>query len=94
MANTGTATIDFGGWPGSNQATVAVTGQTAILAGSQAEAYMMADTTTYHNAGDHAFASANMGITCGTVVAGTGFTITAFSKDYMQGTYTVHWVWA
>ena len=43
---TGTATIDFGAVPGSNEASVAVTGQTSILATSKADAFIMADDTT------------------------------------------------
>lgn len=34
---TGTATIDFGAFPGSNEASIAVTGQGSILATSKAE---------------------------------------------------------
>ena len=36
----GTATLDFGAHPGSNEASVAVTGQTSILTTSKAEAWI------------------------------------------------------
>lgn len=96
MANgTGTATIDFGAWPGSNETSVAVPGQTSISATSKAEAYFMGDDTTAdHTASDHRYAAALVGLTCGTPTAGTGFTIYARCLDKMQGTFKVRWVWA
>ena len=40
---TGTATIDFGVAPGSNEASIAVTGQTEITALGKCEAWVMGD---------------------------------------------------
>ena len=96
MANgVGTATIDFGAFPGANEAAVAVTGQTGISATSKAEAFIMADDTTAdHTAGDHRYAAALMGLTCGTPTAGTGFTIYARSTEKLQGTFALRWVWS
>ena len=95
MANgQGTAIINFGSSPGSNEATVAVTGQTTISATSKAEAYFMADTTSDHTANDHEYAAALIGLTCDTPVAGTGFNIIARCLDHMQGTFQVRWVWS
>jgi hypothetical protein len=95
MANTGTATLDFGAFPGSSEASVAVTGQASIGVGSKAEAFIMADdTTSDHTASDHRYAAALIGLTCGTPVAATGFTIYARALDNMQGTFAVRWVWA
>jgi hypothetical protein len=91
----GTATIDFGSFPGVNEVSVAVTGQTGISATSKAEAYMMGDdTSTDHTASDHRYAAALIGLTCGTPTAGTGFTIYGTCLDQMQGNFTVRWVWA
>ena len=91
----GTATIDFGAVPGSNEASVAVTGQTGISGTSKAEAYVMADdTTSDHTAADHRYFSALVGLTCGTPSAGTGFTIYARSTEKIQGTFALRWVWA
>ena len=91
----GTAVIDFGSWPGSNEASVAVTGQTSISATSKAEAYIMGgDTTSDHTAVDHRYAALLIGLTCGTPTAATGFTIYATCLDKMQGTFTVRYVWA
>ncbi len=91
----GTATIDFGAFPGSNEASVAVTGQGAISATSKAEAYLMGDDTTAdHTANDHRYGSALIGLTCGTPSAGAGFTIYARCLDRMQGTFKIRYVWA
>lgn len=91
----GTATIDFGAHPGSNEASVAVTGQGAISATSKAEAFIMADDTTGdHTASDHRYLAAFVGLTCGTPTAGTGFTIYARSAEKMRGQFSIRWVWA
>jgi hypothetical protein len=91
----GIATIDFGSIPGSNEASVTVTGQTTIGAGSKAEAYVMADDTTVdHTANDHRYFSILAGLSCGTPTAATGFTIYARSIEKLTGTFKVRWVWA
>lgn len=96
MSNaTGTATLDFGAYPGSSEASIAVTGQTAISATSNAEAFFMADdTSASHSANDHRYAAALIGLSCGTPTAGTGFTIYARAMDKLQGSFTLRWVWA
>lgn len=97
MAGQGTAIIDFGalGGDGSNEAQVVVTGQSSILATSKAEAFMMGDdTTAEHTAEDHRYASALIGLTCGTPTAATGFTIYARSTGKLTGEFQVRWVWA
>lgn len=91
----GTATINFGAAPGNSEASVAVTGQASILSTSKVEAYIMADSTaTGHTAADHRYASAFLGFTCGTLIAGTGFTIHGRCLDKMEGSFLVNWVWA
>jgi hypothetical protein len=95
MAAQGTATIDFGAVPGSNEASVNVTGQGSILTTSKAEAFIMADNTTSdHTANDHRYAAALMGLTCGTPTLATGFTIYARSTEKLTGTFQLNWVWA
>ena len=96
MANSlGSATLDFGAFPGSSEASVDVTGQTGISGTSKAEAFIMGDdTSTDHTASDHRYAAALIGLTCGTPIAGTGFTIYGRVLDKMQGQFTVRWVWA
>lgn len=95
MADTGTATIDFGAFPGSNEASVAVTGQASILLTSKAEAFFMADDTSVdHTANDHKYAGNFINLSCGGLVAGTGFTIYGRSLEKMTGEWSVRWVWA
>jgi hypothetical protein len=93
----GTAIIDFGalGSGGSNEASVIVTGQASILATSKVEAYIMGDdTTAEHTANDHRYAAALIGLTCGTPVDATGFTIYARSTEKLSGEFQVRFVWA
>ena len=91
----GTATIDFGAFPGSNEASVAVTGQGSISATSNAEAYVMGDDTSVtHTASDHRYVGLWLNLTCGTPTAATGFTIYGRSSEKLMGTFAVRWVWA
>jgi hypothetical protein len=92
---TGTATINFGAYPGSNEASVTVTGLTTISATSKAEAWVMADdTSANHTAADHKYFPVFASLTCGTPTAGTGFTIYARSIEKLSGAWTVRYVWA
>ena len=91
----GTATLDFG--TGSNEASVAVTGQATISATSKVDAFVMADDSTgSHTAADHRYFACLVGLTCGTpsLTSGGSFTIYATSFQKLQGTYTVRWAWA
>lgn len=90
---TGDAVIDFG--TGSNEATVAVTGQDGILASAKTDAFIMADDSTAdHTASDHRYLAALAGLTCGTPTEGVGFSIYATSTQKLSGTFQVRWVWA
>lgn len=92
--NKGTATIDFGAFPGSNQATVTVTGQTSIAATSYVDAFIMADdSASGHTASDHRYLPLFAGFTCGTPTASTGFVIYGTSPHKLQGQFTLRWVW-
>lgn len=91
---TGTATLDFTSTP-SETASVVVTGQAGILAGSHVEAFFMAETTADNGADEHEEAAAICPLVCGAVVAGTGFTITAHPIAALGvGTFAVRWVYA
>lgn len=93
MSATGSATIDFGSFPGTNEASVDVTGQAGIIAGSQVEAFIMSEASTSYTAADHTFAPIFISLTCGNIVPATGFTIYATSPELMEGTFSVRWVW-
>jgi hypothetical protein len=90
----GTATLNFGAAPGSNEASVAVTGQTSISATSKVEAWIMGDDSTVdHTAADHKYFPALASLTCGTPTAATGFTIYARSIHKLTGQWAVRFVW-
>jgi hypothetical protein len=90
---TGTATIDFGAFPGSNEAS-ATFADVTVGAGSKIEAFIMAnDTTSDHTAADHRYAGQFFSLTAAPS-AGVGGTIYARSIHKMQGTFAVRWVWA
>lgn len=90
----GIATVNFGSGVGSNETSIAVTGQTFILATSKVDAYVMGDdSTSDHSASDHRYFDLLAGLTCGTPTAGVGFTIYAVSGEKLTGTYQVQWVW-
>lgn len=75
--NTGTTTIDFGAFPGSSHATVAVTGQTGIVAGSIVQAWLRPVATADHSADEHMLET--ISVHAADIVAGTGFTVHAFN---------------
>lgn len=94
MASVGTATINFGAFPGANETSVAVTGQSGILSTSNVEAWFMRDSTTDHTADDHSWVALFVELTCSVPNPGTGFTIYAKCADTMVGSFTVRWVWS
>lgn len=92
MSATGTATINFGSAPGTNQVTTTVTGQTSIQATSYVEIFMMgSDSTADHNATEHQIVP--MTLRANNIVAGTGFDIIASSDFRLTGQFKVRWVW-
>jgi hypothetical protein len=95
--NSGTAEIDFGTFPGTNEASVAVTGQTAILSTSKIKAFVMADDITTgtgaHTASDHRYFAMLVGLTCSTPTAGVGFTIYGRCSEKLTGKFAVRFLW-
>jgi hypothetical protein len=88
----GTATIDFGGAPGSNEAGVAFA-DAAVLAGSKVRAYFMAgDSTADHPAADHRYAPLFIHLTA-LPTAGVGGMIFARSEHKMHGQWVVRYTW-
>lgn len=72
---TGLTTVDFGAFPGASDASVTVTGQTGILAGSQVNAWIVATATADHSADEHWIET--IAVTAGNISPGVGFTIYA-----------------
>jgi len=94
MGATGTADLDFGAFPGKSDTSVAVTGQSGIVAGSLVEAWIRPVATADHLADEHLVE--NIKITAGNIIAGTGFTIYGFNTtphfpggDKIDGNFTV-----
>lgn len=87
------ATIDFGAFPGSNEASVAFA-DTAIAAGSNIRAWFAADATSAdHTALDHRYAPVFIELTA-LPTAGVGGTIYARSEHKMQGQWSVKYSWS
>ncbi len=94
MYGTGTAILDFGSFPGTNEASVSVTGETNITTNSKVESWIMgSDSTSDHTASDHRYMPLFLALTCGNIVNGTGFTIYGRSTEKLTGTFSVRWVW-
>lgn len=73
MGSQGTATLDFGAFPGASDASVAVTGQAGIVAGSLVEAWLLPALTVDHTADEHLVET--LKVMAGNIVAATGFTV-------------------
>lgn len=88
----GTSTINFGSAPGTNQVSVAVTGQTGITADAVPRAWINYDSTASHNTEEHLFLNQFASVVAGDVIAGTGFTIYAVIPYLrINGTLQVRW---
>lgn len=73
VGTTGAAVLDFGGFPGASDASVAVTGQAGIVSGSTVEAWLRLEDTGDHSADEHLLET--LKVTAGNIVAGVGFTV-------------------
>ena len=91
---TGTGTLNFGA-TFSQVATTTITGLASITAGSHVEAWIMGDSTADHSAYAHQYAlGPHITLTCGDVVAATGFTVHAFADIDVRGVVAFHYVWS
>lgn len=79
MGAQGTAIVDFGAFPGKSDASVAVTGQASIVAGSLVEAWLRLEATSDHSADEHLLETIK--VSAGNIVAATGFTIYALNTS-------------
>ena len=94
MATTGTAILDFGAYPGSTHATLAVA-SAAIASGSLPEAFIYPLASADHSADEHMVE--NVEVCARDVVAGVGFTLhgtmSGGNVGYIVGKWTVGWAW-
>lgn len=79
---TGTAIVDFGAFPGVSDASVAVTGQASIVAGSTVNAWIKLEATADHSADEHLIET--ISVKAGNIVPGTGFTIYALNTNQIN----------
>ena len=95
MGAQGQTTINFGAFPGAPDASVVITGQSGIVAGSLVEAWIQPIATTDHSVAEH-YVDPPI-ILAAEIVAGTGFTVRGFATDLgvpmVYGAWTVNWVW-
>jgi hypothetical protein len=90
---TGTATIDFGAFPGANEASVVVS-DASVAALSLIEPFVMAsDTTADHTAEDHKYLPLFAHFTAGDAIANTSFVLYGRSTEKLQGTFKVRWAY-
>lgn len=75
----GTATLDFGAFPGASDASVAVTGQTGIASGSVVSAWIQPSDTADHSADEHMLESIK--VFAGSISDGVGFTVYGFNTS-------------
>lgn len=79
MGAQGTATINFGAMPGTDRATLTITGQAGIVAGSAVEAWPLPKGTADHSADEQIVEPIQCDVI--DIVAGTGFTIVATPRS-------------
>jgi len=80
--NFGTAVIDFGTFPGKSDASIAVTGQAAILSTSKVNAWLRPEATADHTDTEHMVET--LKVFTADILAGTGFTIYAFNDSQLN----------
>lgn len=102
-ANVGTETLDFGAFPGTSDANVAVTGQSGIVAGSRVAAWLFPATTPDHSPDEHLVETVR--VFAGNIVAGTGFSIYGVNDSQLAepgrgglgtriyGKWNIGWQW-
>lgn len=90
MGATGSTVLDFG-TTSKPAASVAVTAQAGIVAGSKVEAFVRLTASADHSVDEHMIEQ--LKIMAGNIVAGTGFTIYGEAYPQTYGQFNVDWVW-
>ena len=93
-ATGGAATVSFGAAPGSSTAETVITGQASILSGSRIHAWVQGTTADYNEYEHSLILPQLLSFGVSDVVAGTGFTIQATTKERLTGDVAVKWEWA
>lgn len=90
----GTTTVNFGAFPGEGYTTTVITGQTTIGSASVVRASVRAVATADHSVDEHRVAP--LRVFAGDVVAGVGFTISAYYSGLglTYGLWNISWEWS
>lgn len=83
MGAIGTALVDFGTFPGSGHASLAITGQTGILSTSVVEAWVHPAATADHTSDEHIADPPR--VVAADISVGVGFTIHLVNQDRVDG---------
>lgn len=81
-SNVGNAVLDFGAFPGKSDASVNVTGQGSIGAGSTVNAWITPAASADHSADEHMLETIK--IMVGNILPGTGFTIYGLNNNQIN----------
>jgi hypothetical protein len=79
---TGTATLDFGAFPGKSDASVAIAGQAAVTAQTLVEAWIRPAATADHSSDEHMLET--LQVVAADIVPGVGFTIYGFNASQLN----------
>lgn len=91
----GIVTFSFGAAPGTQIVQATVTGQGAIGAGSKVDFFLMgSDTTSDHNAYEHALLALFMAFSCVSITPASGFVAQAMSSLSLTGDVKARFIWA
>ena len=90
MGATGSAILDFGTLS-KPAASIDVTGQASIVAGSKVEAFVRLVATADHSIDEHRIEQ--LRVIAGNIVVGAGFTIYGEAYPQTSGQWNVDWVW-
>lgn len=89
----GVVEIDFGAYPGNNEAQVIVTGQTGIGSSSFIFVDVNIISTVDHTEQDASYVKELCSFSIGNIVNNTGFTVYARSIHKMQGKFSLIYTW-
>jgi hypothetical protein len=89
VVQSGKTTVNFGAFPGSSAASVTITGQPGIAAGSLVRAWIEATATADHSADEHWLET--IGVVPGNITARTGFTIYAKNTGTLSEPVAEQW---
>lgn len=91
---TGVVEIDFGNFPGSNEASVTVTGQTGFTSGNVSVTVHCLESTIDHTIQDHTYLDLIATFNVTNIVNNVGFTIVGRCLGKLQGKFKIKYTWS